>query len=53
VIEEDRRYRTGKALVNPVQLRETVNLLRDLVFERLRGERRLYGPHPARGNRAS
>jgi hypothetical protein len=53
VIEEDRRYRTGKALVNPVQLRETVNLLRDLVFERLRGERRMYGPHPARGNRAS
>ncbi len=53
VVEEDRRYRTGQALVNPVQLKESVNLLRDLVFERLRGERRTYGPDPARGNRAS
>jgi hypothetical protein len=54
VVEEDRRYRTGQALVNPVQLRETVNLLRDLVFERLRGERRVVdGPHPGIRARAT
>lgn len=40
VVELDERYRLGQALVNPVQLRETLNLLRDLVFERLRPERR-------------
>ena len=38
VAELDERYRLGTALVNPVQLRETLNLLRDLVFERLRME---------------
>ena len=38
VTEHDERYRLGQALVNPVQLRETLNLLRDLVFERLRME---------------
>jgi hypothetical protein len=43
VVELDERYRLGTALVNPVQLRETLNLLRDLVFERLRPERR--SPH--------
>ncbi len=53
VVEQDRRYRTGQALVNPVQLKESVNLLRDLVFERLREKRREYGPDPARGSRAS
>jgi hypothetical protein len=53
VIEEDHRYRTGKALVNPVQLKESVNLLRDLVFERLREERRMYGADPGRANRAA
>jgi len=40
VAEHDERYRVGRALVNPVQLRETLNLLRDLVFERVRAERR-------------
>lgn len=39
VVEHDERYRLGTALVNPVQLRETLNLLRDLVFERLRMEK--------------
>jgi hypothetical protein len=34
--EHDERYRLGRALVNPVQLRETLNLLRDLVFENVR-----------------
>ncbi len=32
----DRAYRTGKALVNPLQLRESLNHLRDILFERLR-----------------
>lgn len=40
VVEQDERYRLGRALVNPVQLRETLNLLRDLVFERVRTEKR-------------
>jgi hypothetical protein len=55
VAEEDRRYRTGQALVNPVQLRESVNLLRDLVFERLRLEKRrmVDGPHSGIRDRAA
>jgi hypothetical protein len=28
--EDDRCFRSGKALVNPVRLRETLNLLRDM-----------------------
>jgi hypothetical protein len=32
----DRAYRCGQALVNPLQLREALNHLRDLLFERLR-----------------
>ena len=50
VTEHDERYRLGHALVNPVQLRETLNLLRDLVFERLRMENK-HAPHPARRHR--
>jgi len=42
VVEHDERYRLGQALVNPVQLRETLNLLRDLVFERLRMENKAH-----------
>lgn len=54
VAEEDRRYRTGRALVNPVQLKESVNLLRDMVFERLREERRIIdGAHPGIRDRAA
>lgn len=34
--ELDRAYRSGKALVNPVQLRESLNDLRDRLFEILR-----------------
>jgi len=30
VTEDDRNFRSGQALVNPVRLRETLNLLRDL-----------------------
>jgi hypothetical protein len=50
VSEHDERYRLGRALVNPVALRETLNLLRDLVFERLRMENN-DGPHPTRRDR--
>ena len=28
----DYQYRTGKAMVNPLQLKETLSLLRDLIF---------------------
>ena len=29
----DHEYRSGRALVNPVQLRESLNLLRDMLFD--------------------
>jgi hypothetical protein len=32
----DSDYRCGRALVNPVQLRESLNHLRDVMFEKLR-----------------
>jgi hypothetical protein len=32
----DRDYRSGKALVNPLQFRESLNHLRDILFEKLR-----------------
>ena len=32
----DRDYRAGHALVNPVQLRESLNHLRDVMFQKLR-----------------
>ena len=32
----DSDYRTGRALVNPVQLRESLNHLRDVMFDKLR-----------------
>jgi len=35
----DQEYRSGKALVNPVHLRESLNLLRDMLFD-LRERRR-------------
>ncbi len=35
----DHEYRTGRALVNPVHLRESLNLLRDMLFD-LRERRR-------------
>jgi hypothetical protein len=34
--ELDRDYRAGRALVNPLQLRESLNHLRDVMFEKLR-----------------
>ena len=33
--EMDQIYRSGRALVNPIQLRETLNHLRDAMFEKL------------------
>jgi len=35
----DQEYRSGQALVNPVRLRESLNLLRDMLFD-LRERRR-------------
>jgi hypothetical protein len=32
-------YRAGRALVNPVQLRESLNHLRDVMFEKLRNHK--------------
>lgn len=32
----DRDYRCGKALVNPLEFRESLNHLRDMLFEKLR-----------------
>lgn len=45
---EDMRFRTGAATVNPLQLRETLNYLRDVVFEKTRTEKRRspYASHP-------
>jgi len=36
--ELDRAYRRGRALVNPLELRESLNHLRDVLFEKLREE---------------
>ena len=36
LVERDLSYRMGQALVNPLQLRETLNLLRDIIFEKTR-----------------
>lgn len=32
----DKDYRSGQALVNPLQFRESLNHLRDILFEKLR-----------------
>ena len=36
-------YRCGRALVNPVQLRESLNHLRDVMFEKLRNHHEITG----------
>lgn len=52
IIEEDLKYRTGEALINPIQLKETLNYLRDLVFENLRNEnKRNHHAHIKHSNR--
>ena len=50
----DSDYRCGRALVNPVQLRESLNHLRDVMFRKLRENegREKYG-HRSGGHRAS
>ena len=51
--EHDERYRLGTALVNPVQLREALNLLRDLIYERLKKGDTRDGSHPGRRDRTA
>ncbi len=48
----DSDYRCGRALVNPLQLRESLNHLRDVMFDKLRNHegRERYG-HRKRGDR--
>lgn len=48
----DKDYRNGQALVNPVQFRESLNHLRDILFERLRdtGETRYDRKRKDRGH---
>lgn len=49
----DSDYRAGRARVNPVQLRESLNHLRDVMFEKLRNhEGRKRDDNGASGNRA-
>ena len=49
----DRDYRCGRALVNPVELRESLNHLRDVMFDKLRKhEGRQRDDHRQRGDRA-
>lgn len=53
----DDDYRKGRALVNPVQLRDTLNHLRDVMFEKLRNHNKITGrtrdDHRQRDYRAS
>lgn len=51
----DDDYRSGRALVNPVQLRESINHLRDVMFEKLRHHKAegRYNADRQRGDRAS
>ena len=51
VSREDQRYRTGQALVNPLQYREVINMLRDVIYENLKIDKRK-NPHvQSRANR--
>ncbi len=47
----DNDYRTGRALVNPLELRESLNHLRDIMFDKLREGRTRYD-NRKRGDRA-
>ena len=38
----DKQYRDGQALVNPLQFRESLNHLRDILFEKLREQEGRY-----------
>jgi hypothetical protein len=49
----DRDYRAGRALVNPLQLRESLNHLRDAMFDKLRNyERRARNGNRTGGHRS-
>ena len=49
----DKDYMSGKAMVNPVQLRESLNRLRDVMFDKLRKhEGRERNDNSKRGDRA-
>ena len=48
----DNDYRTGRALVNPLELRESLNHLRDIMFEKLR-ENDPASPRPWHGYAAT
>ena len=45
---EHMSYRLGKAQVNPLQLKETLNMLRDMIFEKKREGENYHGTHPGR-----
>ena len=46
----EQEYRTGTALVNPVHLRESLNMLRDMLFDLRDMRRRNDKPRRNRGN---
>jgi len=48
----DREYRSGNALVNPVRLRDSLNFLRDILFEIKERGTRYDGKGKNRGNKA-
>ena len=48
----DKDYRNGQALVNPLQYRESLNHLRDILFEKLRENEGRYENDRKRKNRA-
>jgi hypothetical protein len=48
----DGDYRSGRALVNPVQLRESLNHLRDVMFDKLRNHEGRCKHDRKRGHRA-
>ncbi len=52
LIRLDREYRSGKALVNPLQFRESLNHLRDILFKKLREDGRTRNDHSKRKDRS-
>jgi len=50
--KHDKAYVNGHALVNPVQFREALNRLRDILFEHLREQEGRYENDRKRENRA-
>jgi hypothetical protein len=49
----DKEYRSGQALVNPLQLRESLNHLRDILFDKLReNERRIKDDRKGKNRRS-